>query len=163
VKAIRFAAPLAVSFLLSACISPLPDDPLIAQLEGAWSGCRTDATGDLREEIRFSGRSLSWTVHRHSTADASCGGTGDPESSIDGTYVAGDLLFATIGSGGERVLAQGLDVTHASGSFYTTVYLNDAASPAALFLGDPDASPTYNMSSGDKRPIVLIEDPLQKQ
>jgi hypothetical protein len=72
---------------------------------------------------------------------------------LSASFVIGEQLTATLD--GVEVVATGLDVTDATRTFYTTVYVDAATSPRTLYLGDAELSTGRDMTSGAKRPIVL--------
>jgi hypothetical protein len=148
--AVSFAATLGLAL---GCVSATVDHPLVAVLQGTWSGCANGGATDFEERIAFDGDAIAWKVSTFATTDASCGGDATVTSDLSGTYVVDDTVKATLD--GTEVDAYGIDVTDATRTFYTTVYVDATAAPRKLYVGESDPASGRDMTSGAKRPIVL--------
>lgn len=155
------AVTLAGAFALAACLGAPSADPFRTTLQGTWATCATDGTTDVAERLTFADDALEWTVSTHASSDGSCGGAETVASRFSGAFSIGEFLDATLA--GATVLARGLDATDATRTFYTTVYVDEAATPRTLYLGAPDPALGRDMSSGAKRPIVLGPKPLPQR
>jgi hypothetical protein len=158
----RNALALPLAALALACAPAPTEDPLAETLQGTWSVCANHGTTDIEERIAFADDRITWTISTFETTDGSCGGAPVTTTDLSGWFALGDGFEATLE--GQTVIARGIDVTDATHTFYTTVYLDAAGQPVALYLGEPDPTSGRDMTSGAKRPVVLSSwKPLLKQ
>jgi len=133
----------------------LPNDP---RLIGTWStGCFNEfpggATPDLVETFTIT--STSWTSvnYDYSTNNGTCSAGEVLADSGTGSFVTGGSVAAMLGAA--PVTANTIDF-HATGfDLYSIYYIDEAANPDVLYIGDETATVGLDGSAPDKRPTEL--------
>jgi hypothetical protein len=121
-------------------------------LQGTWVACtfELDDGHDVREVFSFSA-SMTVLHYDHTTTDGTCGnGAGTFRDSMVFPFTLGGEAAATLGPLG--VTARTLDL---GTSMYTLAYVDTAARPYALYIGDERATAGLDASAPSKRPTVL--------
>jgi hypothetical protein len=122
-----------------------------AALEGTWAACVADPAGDQRQVMTFHGFGVTITRTVYASTDGSCTGVADP--------AVAPAVFAlrqpvTAALDGNAVTARELDIVDSGWAYYTLVFLDTAANPDVLYLGD-DMHVARDGTAPEKRPNVL--------
>lgn len=141
--------------LLAACGGSKDTKPPVPHtFDGTWVACRNDAGTDYREVFTVTGSNVGLGIVDYGTTDVSCDGDGTPQATVVATAVYGSPVTAGFGAG--NVLATPVDLTLLGPpqvTFYTLAYLDTAASPEALHLGDDTGA--LDGSTPALRPVTL--------
>lgn len=119
-------------------------------IQGTWMRCEGAATTSLSLAMAFAGAGFTQTVRTYSTP--ACTGAPTSEFIDSGTFVLGAAVTTT--ADGASVTAYELDVTiPGDGTSYDLVYVDTAATPDRLAIGDLSGGRDGN--SPAQRPIAL--------
>ncbi len=115
-------------------------------LAGNWAtGCVENVAGDTIEVFTFLGHTLTVTRTTYESMDASCTGAATPSTFAAALALRGPVV-ATLGAG--TVTARQVDLADDGFSGYTIMYVDTAATPQVLYVGELGATP-------ETRPSVL--------
>ena len=128
---------------------PTPAPTFQEQLQGAWSMCKASTGTSNFDILTFSG--LNVTVTSDAFPNETCTGTGTPQTPRSGAVVIGASVTATLGSA--SVTATRLDITIEGPTQYNLAYINTAATPDRMYMGD--TSGANDGSTPDLRPVSL--------
>jgi len=120
-------------------------------LQGTWAACETtDGVTSDKLTFIFSGSNLTLALASWS-ANTTCAGTPDSQLSGNGTFTVGSAVTADLGA--TPVTAYPIDLTGSGGTQYDLAYVDTAASPDRLYLGD--SSGANDGSTPELRPTAL--------
>jgi hypothetical protein len=119
-------------------------------LQGSWAECKDGGSGASNQDtLTFSGLNLA--VTSLSFPNATCEGAGTPSGGATGVIVIGYTATAALGS--STVTATQLDLVIGGVTTYQIGYVDQAATPDRLYLGDTTG--TNDGSSPATRPTAL--------
>jgi hypothetical protein len=128
-------------------------------LQGTWASCETDGTASAKLAFTFSGSNVTIALASWN-ANSTCTGTPDFQAGVSGTFTVGSAVTANLGA--TPVTAHQIDVTSGGSTQYDLVYVDTAANPDRLYLGD--SSGANDGSTPALRPTALDDTfYLQKQ
>lgn len=131
-------------------------DTFLQTLAGKWTACVDEEFEvDYAEDLTITATSLAVETRFYQTTDGTCAGAPISTETDSATFVLGGDVAATMGVGGRAVTARAADVTGGGETFYTIVYVDTAATPDALYLGDESVDPLRDGSTPATRPNVL--------
>jgi hypothetical protein len=117
--------------LVSACAGDDEDEGR-PEFQGTWVACAGGVTPSQKDTLVISGTRYTDTMTAHD--NDVCAGAGTAFFSDSGTVAFGPAFATTLA--GAPVTAYQLDVDGAQGDFYDLGYVDVAATPDRLYLGD---------------------------
>ncbi len=123
-------------------------------LQGTWTSCSTEDTGDVGEVFTISGYRVAVAGTSYASNDGSCGGAATPTFEDWVAFVLRGTAPATLRE--SAVVAREVDAVSASGGqLYSIMYIDTSTTPNVLYTGDETADPARDGTAPDRRPLAL--------
>ena len=123
-------------------------------LQGTWSSCSTEVTGDVGEVFTISGYHVSVAGTSYASNDGSCSGAATPAFDDGVSFALRGTTPAMLRDG--AVVAREVDAVFGSGGqLYSIMYIDTSTTPNVLYTGDETADPARDGTAPDRRPLVL--------